>query len=111
MDIGQVHQILIEAGANLIPRDIADYRPEIVNVLLAQPDAISGQTIPEMLAAAWPGQPAMRVAARLSRAPWDTMADAIREWLLAEGWYFRDTGDGRRWFPPEFDSSGWSETH
>ena len=112
MDIHQIHQILIEAGANVIPRDIADYRPEIVNVLLAQPDVITGRTVPEMVAAAWPGQPTMHVAARLSRPPWDAMADAIREWLLAEGWYFKDTAEGgRRWFPPEFDSSGWSETH
>ena len=109
MDIDQIHQILIEAGAHAIPLDIYGDRPEIVNLLLAQPEAITGQTIPEMIAPAWPGRNYMEVAARLSREPWRSMAEDIRDWLLAEGWYWRDTRDGRRWFPPEFDSSGWAE--
>ena len=109
MDIDQIHQILIEAGAHTIPHDIEGHRPEIVNLLLAEPEAITGQTIPEMIAPAWPGRNYMEVAARLSREPWRSMTEDIRDWLLAEGWYWRDTPDGRRWFPPEFDSSGWAE--
>ena len=102
-------QILIEAGATVIPFDLSAHRPEIVSVLLAQPETIAGQTIPEMLAPAWPDKPYLEVATRLSRAPWNSMAEDIRDWLLAEGWYWLDTEDGRRWFPPEHDSSAWAE--
>ena len=109
MTIDQIHQILIAAGGRTIPEDIKSHRPEIVNLLLAEPDVITGQTIPEMVAPAWPGRNYMEVAARLSREPWRLMAEDIRDWLLAEGWYWRDTRDGRRWFPPEFDSSAWPE--
>ena len=111
MDIEQIHQILIEAGANVTPLDHENHRPEIVNLLLAKPKAITGQTIPHMIAPAWPDKNYMEVAARLSRAPWDRMAEDVRECLLAEGWYWRDTQDGRRWFPPEHDSSASAETH
>lgn len=103
-------QILREAGANVIPLEIEVHRPEIVAVLLAQPEAITGMSIPEMVASAWPGKAPLNVVARLSRPPWDRMAEDIREWLLVEGWYWRDTREGRRWFPPEYDSGAWAET-
>ena len=111
MDNMAIERILIEAGAHVRPLEDESSRPEIVNVLLAKPEAITGQTIPHMIAPAWPEKPYMAVAERLSRPPWDRMAEDIRECLLAEGWYWRDTRDGRRWFPPEHDSSAWAETH
>ena len=61
--------ILREAGANLRPQDDEAHRPEILNVLLAQSESITGQTIPEMIAPAWPSKSHMNVAARLSRQP------------------------------------------
>ena len=106
----QIHQILVEAGANVMPEDLIMQRPEIINALMARPEAITGKTIPEMIAPAWPGKNDMAVAAHLSRDPWSRMAEDIRDWLLGEGWYWRDTCDGRRWFPAEWNSSGWSES-
>ena len=69
MDNMAIERILIEAGAHVRPLEDESHRPEIVNVLLAKPEAITGQTIPEMIAPAWPEKPYMEVAARLSRAP------------------------------------------
>ena len=103
-------RILREAGANVRPYDDESHRPEILNVLLARSESITGQTIPEMIAPAWPSKSYLDVAARLSRRPWNRMAEDIRDCLLTEGWFWRDTADGRRWFPPEFDSSAYCET-
>ena len=103
-------KILQEAGANAMPLEEEVHRPEILNVLLARSESITGQTIPEMIAPAWPSKSHMNVAARLSRQPWNYMAEDIRDCLLAEGWHWRDIPGGRRWFPPEFDSSAWLET-
>ena len=105
----QFRKILIEAGANVIPAEVEAHRPEIVSVLLGEPEAITGRTIPQMVASAWKGKTELRVAALLSRPPWDRMAEDIREWLLEEGWYWLDTKGGRRWFPPEHDSSECAE--
>ena len=103
-------KILREVGANVRPHDDESHRPEILNVLLARSESITGQTIPEMIAPAWPSKNYIDVAARLSRRPYKRMAEDIRDCLLADGWYWRDTSDGRRWFPAEFDSSAWVET-
>ena len=111
MDNMAIERILIDAGARVRPLEEESYRPEIVNVLLAKPKAITAQTIPEMIAPAWPDKPYMEVAARLSRPPWDRMWADIVESLLADGWHWMDTRGGRRWFPPEHDSSEWVETH
>ena len=102
--------ILREAGAHVRPQDDESHRPEVVNVLLAQPESITGLTIPEMIAPAWPTKNGMAVAARLSRRPWNRMAEDIRDCLLAEGWHWRDSPSGRRWFPAEFNSSAWVES-
>ena len=103
-------KILREAGANVRPHDDESHRPEILNVLLARSESITGQTVSEMIAPAWPSKSYIDVAARLSRRPYKRMAEDIRDCLLAEGWYWRDTSDGCRWFPAEFDSSAWVET-
>lgn len=98
-------KILIEAGANVIPAEVEAHRPEIVSVLLGDSQAIAGLTIPQMIASAWPDKTELRVAALLSRPPWDRMAEDIREWLLEEGWSYLNMEDGRRWYPPEYDLS------
>ena len=102
-------QILIEAGANVRPLEDEAYRPEIANVLLAQPEAINGLTIAHMLAPAWPDKTYMDVVTRISRDPWLRMVEDFKTCLIAEGWYWRDTPSGRRWFQPEYDSSAWAE--
>ncbi len=98
-------EILQEAGGRVEPYLIRSERPEIVNLLLARPEVITGMTIPRMVAPAWPDKPYEWVVARLSRPPWELMAQDIRESLLSAGWYWRDTPEGRAWYPPEFDSS------
>ena len=101
--------ILAQAGGNVRSRDDETYRPEIVNVLLAEPEAITGLTITDMLWPAWPESRFMEVAAKLSRKPWARMVEDIKTCLIAEGFYWRDTPSGRRWFPAEYDSSAWAE--
>ena len=98
-------RILEEAGANTMPAEVQAHRPEIVSVLLGQPEAITGLTLAQMLAEAFPEKTELRVAALLSRPPWDRMSEDIREWLLEEGWIYLDMEDGRRWYPPEYDLS------
>ena len=102
--------ILREAGANVRPQDDESHRPEVMNILLAIPDQIIGMTIPEMVASAWPTDSLMAVAARLSRRPWNRLAEKIRECLLGEGWYWCDTPSGRRWFEAEADCGAWVES-
>ena len=74
-----------------------------MNVLLSDPEAIAGRTVPEMVSSAWADKPELRVAAIVSLPPFDRMAEDIREWFLEMGWYWVDTKDGRRWYPPEHD--------
>ena len=69
MNIEEIHKILIEAGGNVRPLEHESHRPEIVNVLLAMPEDITGLTIPHMIAPAWPARNYLHVAAQLSIPP------------------------------------------